>query len=99
MTTIRDLDRKEVRFAMAWVDYLKEDQYEEYWKLSQDHVGWLHQYEGKTKRCPDLNKEDAFMKSMEYFHKELGIFGVDENNVTFEPLFRGYTLRELLNNK
>ncbi|HKL43423.1 MAG TPA: hypothetical protein VJ962_12655 [Clostridia bacterium] len=89
--------KKETKeFMYTWVKHLKNPMknIEEYLQKSNQHIGWLYSFKGKDIRCIHTSKEDAFQIAYNSFTEHFGEFGVDENDMTFEPLFEGITLGE-----
>ena len=84
------------RFEEIWKGYWFNNtvSVREYIERSEEHVGWVHTYNGVDIRTPMAKKESAFHIAMDAFTKRFGVFGVVEDDVLFEPLFDGCTLAE-----
>lgn len=92
------MQKETKEFMLLWVNYLRNPRkyFEEYHKKAIQHIGWLYSYKGKNLRYISSSKEVAFHHSYDRFKEIFGDFNVDENEITFEPLFEGITLDEYL---
>lgn len=70
-----------------WLGYVSSDiSYGEYYNTFKDHIGWTYSYKGKKVTCIHSDKETAFHFAFNKFQEVFGIFGVIEDDITFNPI-------------
>lgn len=96
------LSAEVVDFKSIWLRFIEDNDcnYNEYVKASNEHIGWLYSYESPYHgskcelRFQNHSKEQAFYLAMDLFKDKYGQDNVIEDDVDFEPLFNGKTIKE-----